>query len=109
MEKIRDITTKLSYKFVQDDEHIKAEIAQHAHMSKYYMCRKFKQDTGTTIGHYIKHQRIYLAQKLLNETTKPIAVIALDCGFNDISHFTKAFKAFVKVTPSEYRRRKNQG
>lgn len=85
------------------------KIAQHAHMSKYYMCRKFKQDTGTTIGHYIKHQRIYLAQKLLNETTKPIAVIALDCGFNDISHFTKAFKAFVKVTPSEYRRRKNQG
>ena len=31
MDRIVDITTKLSHKFIQDDEHIKTEIAQHAH------------------------------------------------------------------------------
>ena len=31
LDKIVDITTKLSYKFIQDDAYIQAEIAQHAH------------------------------------------------------------------------------
>ena len=31
LNKIIDITTKLSYKFIQDDEYIKAEIEKHAH------------------------------------------------------------------------------
>ena len=31
LERIVDITTKLSYKFIQDDEYIKAEIEKHAH------------------------------------------------------------------------------
>lgn len=31
LERIVDITTKLSHKFTQDDEYIKAEIEQHAH------------------------------------------------------------------------------
>lgn len=31
LDKIVDITTKLSYKFIQDDAYIQAEIVQHAH------------------------------------------------------------------------------
>lgn len=31
LDRIRDITTKLSHKFTQDDEYIQAEIAMHAH------------------------------------------------------------------------------
>jgi AraC-like DNA-binding protein len=79
-------------------------IAQSIHMSKYYMCRRFKEETGITIGSYIKMQRVYLAKKKLEETDEPISSIALDCGFGDIAHFSKLFKTVVKQTPSAYRK-----
>ena len=47
MDKIIDITTKLSYKFIQDDEYIKGEIASSAHrtlllqLNPEHMCGKF--------------------------------------------------------------------
>ncbi len=47
MDKIVDITTKLSYKFIQDDEYIKGEIASSGHrtlllqINPEHMCGKF--------------------------------------------------------------------
>ena len=47
MDKIIDITTKLSYKFIQDDEYIKGEIEASAHrtlllqLNPEHMCGKF--------------------------------------------------------------------
>ena len=47
MDKIVDITTKLSYKFIQDDEYIKGEIASSAHrtlllqLNPEHICGKF--------------------------------------------------------------------
>ena len=47
MDKIVDITTKLSYKFIQDDEYIKGEIEASAHrtlllqLNPEHMCGKF--------------------------------------------------------------------
>ena len=47
MDKIIDITTKLSYKFIQDDEYIKGEIASSAHrtlllqLNPEHICGKF--------------------------------------------------------------------
>jgi AraC-like DNA-binding protein len=82
-------------------EHIASQI----HMSKYHMCKRFKMETGITIGNYIRMQRLYLAKKRLEETNDSISMIAFDCGFSDLSHFTKLFKSIVKLTPSEYRKR----
>lgn len=79
-------------------------IAAHVHISKFHMCKRFKSETGITIGNYIRMQRLYLAKKQLVETKKPISAIALDCGFNDLSHFTKLFRTSLKMTPSAYRK-----
>jgi AraC-like DNA-binding protein len=40
----------------------------------------------------------------LGETDEPIAQIALDAGFADQSHLTRAFKQHTGLTPAEYRR-----
>jgi len=79
-------------------------IAAYVHISKFHMCKRFKQETGITIGNYIRMQRLSLAKKQLAETKKSISTIAMDCGFNDLAHFTKFFHASVKMTPSAYRK-----
>jgi two-component system response regulator YesN len=68
------------------------------------MCKRFKDETGITIGNYIRMQRLYLAKKLLAETKLPISTIAMDCGFSDLAHFTKLFHTVVKMPPSAYRK-----
>lgn len=80
------------------------EIACSCYMSKYHMCRKFKDETGTTIGNYIKLQRIYLSKKLLADKESRISDVALETGFSDTSHFTKVFSAEVGITPSQYKK-----
>lgn len=51
LERIIDITTKLSYKFTQDDEYIKAEIEKHAHrtllleLTPEHICGKFVEES----------------------------------------------------------------
>lgn len=79
------------------------EVAKYCHISKYHMCRKFKEQTGTTIYNYITTQRIYLAKKLLEETSKTISDIAMECGFSNISHFTNTFKKETNLKPTQYR------
>lgn len=49
-------------------------------------------------------ERIQKAQRLLLETRKPISLIAEDCGFYDIFHFSREFKRRVGSTPTAWRK-----
>ncbi len=69
-----------------------------------YFCRRFKEVTGITLMKYIQILRIELAQKLLKNTEKGIAEIALECGFTDISYFSNCFKRQVGLAPKEFRK-----
>lgn len=69
-----------------------------------YFCRRFKSVTGITLMRYIQILRMELAQKLLKNTEKSIAEIALECGFTDISYFSNCFKKQVGLSPKEFRR-----
>lgn len=55
---------------------------------------------------FVNSYRIAAVKKALRDSNKshlPILTIAMDCGFNSISPFNRAFKQSEKVTPSEYR------
>ncbi len=54
---------------------------------------------------FINEYRVEEAKKLLRtrRSNTKILAIALDSGFNNLSSFNVAFKAFTKATPSEYR------
>ncbi len=82
-------------------------LAQKIHISKYHLCRRFKEETGMSVFTYLKSQRISMAKELLSKTDMPITYIALETGFGDISCFTKCFKAETGITPSEYRKENN--
>jgi two-component system response regulator YesN len=51
----------------------------------------------------LNHFRVEKACALMDETHLNINQIALDCGFNDQSYFTKVFRRYTGTTPKQYR------
>jgi AraC family transcriptional regulator len=81
-----------------------AALAEMAHMSVDHFLRSFRAAAGTTPYQYILGLRLAKASALLRETAKPIAEIALECGFQSASHFSVAFSDRFGTRPSQYRR-----
>jgi AraC family transcriptional regulator len=48
--------------------------------------------------------RLIRAARLIAAGTLPLAAIALESGYYDQSHFTRAFARFMSASPSQYRR-----
>ena len=62
--------------------------------------------TGQTFGEWLLANRLELARKVLSgpqQTSGTIADIAFGCGFRDLSHFNRAFRARFGLTPGECR------
>ena len=55
---------------------------------------------------YLTSIRIHEAKRLLLETDRLVIDIALEVGFNNISHFNRVFKTSTQVSPLEFRNRK---
>ncbi len=61
--------------------------------------RRFKKHLKKTPHQYINEVRLDNARQMLLETDKPIGTIALETGFADHSHFTRAFTGKFGVAP----------
>lgn len=79
------------------------DMAASAALSLFHFSRAFKQSTGVTPARYVLARRVRAAQVLLTISNKPLAEIALECGFSSQSHMTQAFRRSVGVTPGVYR------
>lgn len=93
---IRFIETNYSDDIRLDD------LASIAGMNPKYFCRFFRQSTQKTPIHYLNYYRIERASELLRTTDTSITDVALNCGYNDISYFIKAFKRYKNTTPKQY-------
>lgn len=80
-----------------------AELSAQAAMSKYHFIRTFRQISGMTPHQYIWCRRLRAAAAALRATHEPVARIALDHGFGDLSTFNHSFRRLIGVTPSAYR------
>ncbi len=76
-------------------------------VSKYYLIRKFRSSVGMTPHQFCIQNRIRKSQGMLDEE-KTISRIAAEMGFYDQSHFDKAFRRIVGISPSEYVHSKKQ-
>ena len=80
-----------------------ADLASEAGLSRHYLIRAFRKQTGLTPHAYLTNRRVDAARTLLRNGLPP-ADIALQCGFYDQSHLNRVFKARIGVTPGEFRR-----
>ena len=79
------------------------ELADVAGMAPRYFCRAFSSMTGKTPIEYINYYRIEQAGERLLLTDDSVTEIALSCGFNDMSYFSKTFAKYKGVCPSVFR------
>lgn len=79
-------------------------LAETAFLSKYYLMRKFKAETGYSIHQYITSKRLLMAKKLLTTTDESITDICFMCGFRDYSSFFREFQKSFKVSPRQFRK-----
>lgn len=75
-------------------------IASQAGFSRYYFSRQFKSITGMTVIEYVLFLRCRHAKELLSQG-QSVSKVALECGFSDLSYFTKVFKRCFGVLPSK--------
>ena len=84
-----------------------ASVAEHVGLSSGYLCRIFKDETGGSINTYINNLRMNKAGELLSDKNSYIKEVAVAVGFEDQLYFSRLFKRYSGLTPSEYRASKN--
>lgn len=87
---------------LSDSELSLEKCASMASMSPSAFSKYFKKQTGQNYISVINEMRLSEICKKLGTSDKPIAEIAHDCGFNNISHFNKMFKKQYKITPKQF-------
>lgn len=79
-------------------------IAEMVGVNPAYLARMFRRYYGCSIGNYARQLQLKHAVQQLSETNLSLPEISASAGFYDQSHFTKAFKLYLKMTPAEFRK-----
>lgn len=85
------------------------DVAAAVSMSPNAFCKYFKKATTKTFFDIVIDYRINFAVQQLLSTEKAVSDIALQSGFNDVSHFYKLFKKRMKISPLAYRKNFHSG
>jgi YesN/AraC family two-component response regulator len=77
-------------------------IAEEVNMSRMQLHRKLKALTDQSPGEFLRRFRLERAKQLLSIEGTQVSEVCFKVGFNNVSHFSKAFHDFAGVTPSEF-------
>ncbi|MDY8045043.1 response regulator [Paenibacillus polymyxa] len=72
-------------------------------LSREYLMKLFKQQFGYGIHEYVQKVRMDKAKELLGDSSLKIQEISDMLGYKDKNYFSKAFRNYYQVSPSEYR------
>lgn len=79
------------------------DISRQLDISCEHLCRVFKKETGNTLQNFILRQRIFHACDLIRNAQLSLKEIAFKMGYDTQSHFSRAFKKILGITPGEYK------
>ena len=99
-------TTSLRSAIAYMEEHLNdniaiEDVANHVHMSSFYLQKGFKLMTGYSLGEYIRNRRLYLAALDLVAGKEKVINIAYRYGYDTPESFSKAFSRFHGVSPMQ--------
>ena len=69
-----------------------------------YICHCFKKYLNTTPTDYINGIRLNYAGNLLLNSNMSVLDVSLECGFENLGHFYKLFKAKNGISPGKYKK-----
>jgi AraC family transcriptional regulator len=82
-----------------------ADLADLVGVSTGFFHRAFQATLGKTPLELINERRVQHAMQCLQRDDAQVASVAFNVGFSSPSHFSRMFRQFVGVSPSEYRSR----
>jgi AraC family transcriptional regulator len=80
-------------------------MSDHSGLETLRLIRQFRRCVGCTPYQYVLRQRLTRAAQSLMTSSATVQHIALDCGFNDLSEFTRRFGRLFGVPPNGFRHR----
>ncbi|KAB8287209.1 AraC family transcriptional regulator [Bifidobacterium ramosum] len=80
-----------------------SDVADALFISRAYLYTLFQDFQHTTPQLFITKAKLYQACELLRTTREPIRQIAEDCGYRNVTAFSKAFRRIIAMSPREYR------
>ena len=87
------------------DETFSIEVlADSLNISKSYLSKLYKEETGESVWNYVIRVRIARAKELLIHTDDTNYAIAKAIGYSSEYHFSRAFSKIVGVSPSAYKK-----
>lgn len=79
------------------------EVSRNLNISPYYFSKLFKEETGGNFVEYVTERRINQAKNLLKNPDKSIKEICMEVGYSDPNYFSRIFKRYQGVSPTEYK------
>jgi len=87
---------------IQNTEYGVEELSNEIGLSRVHVYRKTKHLTGLSVSEFIRNTKLNKASVSLRESGKSIAEVAFETGFSSPSYFSKSFKEYFKISPSEF-------
>lgn len=79
------------------------ELSRHLNLSTPHFIRIFKAKMGLPPMKYYTRIKVEESATLLMNSDKPLAAIAEDLNFSSAAHFSKTFKQYMNLSPTQYR------
>lgn len=79
------------------------DVASELLITRGQLNRRVKSITGITAQQYVMDMRMRSAKYMLVHTDMTMFDIAINCGFTDLSSFSRAFHRECNISPTKYR------
>ncbi|RFM35147.1 helix-turn-helix domain-containing protein [Chitinophaga silvisoli] len=92
-------------RILMENSHLTIKIAtlsKEVGMGQSKMVKLFKQVFNRTIYQFAQKAKIIKAKDLLNSKKYSVSEVGYMVGYNNMTHFAKAFRKYYKVNPGEY-------
>jgi signal transduction histidine kinase/DNA-binding response OmpR family regulator len=98
---LTNLLALLEKKYADPDFSVE-ELSEEVSMSRMQLHRKLKALTDQSPGEFLRRFRLERAKQLLSVDGMQVSEVCFKVGFNNVSHFSKAFRDFTGITPTEF-------